>query len=59
VTVCSSSGAFTRIVSRVAGPSGISARTLRRKAAMASTAASVEALGWDSNGVLDAFRIGE
>jgi hypothetical protein len=40
VTVCSSSGALTRIVNRVDGPSGISARALRRNAAIASTAAS-------------------
>jgi hypothetical protein len=40
VIVCSSSGALTLIVNRVADPSGISARTLRRNAAIASTAAS-------------------
>ena len=40
VTVCSSSGAFTRIVRRVPGASGISARTPCLKTAIASTAAS-------------------
>ena len=40
VTVSSFSGAITLIVKRVAGPSGISVRRLRRNAAMASTAAS-------------------
>ena len=38
--VCSSSGAFTRIVNRVPGPSGISAKAPRRNAAIASIAAS-------------------
>jgi len=40
VTVCSSSGAFTRIVKRVPGASGISASTLCLNAAIASAAAS-------------------
>jgi hypothetical protein len=40
VIVCSSSGALTRIVKPVPDPSGIPARTLRRNAAIASTAAS-------------------
>src|SRR5215472_13381141 len=40
VTVCSFSGAFTRIVTRVPGARGISARTPCRNAAIASTAAS-------------------
>ena len=40
VTVCCSSGAFTRIVNRVAGPKVVSAKPLCRNAAMVSTAAS-------------------
>ena|ERR1022692_221622 len=50
VTVCSSSGALTRILNGVAGPNVISAKAPRRNAAMASIRSFIETLGGNANG---------
>jgi hypothetical protein len=59
VTVRSSSGAFTRILNRVAGPRGISANVPRRNAAIASMAASYRLSAGTRTGVLDSLVVRE
>jgi hypothetical protein len=58
-TMCSTSGAFTRNVSQVAGPKPASANPQRRNSARNKHSGLIETCGGDLCGMLDAFCMGE